>query len=112
MLCPTVDQVKRGNRPSRAGGLLARRSAAGCGRVADGFRSSSADEPVTRSKNSMAAKPRGSSPDGITTVLADVADPAVILKTGGGLYWLIPAVTASLPGGVINAWLFLIKVTN
>ena len=28
------------------------------------------------------------------------------------LYWLIPAVVASLPGGVANAWLFLVKVTG
>jgi len=33
-----------------------------------------------------------------------------VLKAGGGLYWMIPAVFASLVGGVINAWLFLIKV--
>jgi len=26
------------------------------------------------------------------------------------LYWLIPAAVASLVGGVVNAWLFLIKV--
>ncbi len=26
------------------------------------------------------------------------------------LYWMIPAVLASLVGGVINAWLFLLKV--
>jgi hypothetical protein len=28
------------------------------------------------------------------------------------LYWLIPAVTASLIGGVVNAWLFLIRVRS
>lgn len=28
----------------------------------------------------------------------------------GLLYWMIPAVLASPVGGVINAWLFLIKV--
>jgi len=28
------------------------------------------------------------------------------------LYWLIPATVASLLGGVINAWLFLVKVTS
>jgi hypothetical protein len=32
--------------------------------------------------------------------------------TDGGLYWLIPAAVASLVGGVINAWLFLVKVTS
>jgi hypothetical protein len=29
---------------------------------------------------------------------------------GGGLYWLLPAVLAGLVGGVINAWLFLLRV--
>jgi hypothetical protein len=28
----------------------------------------------------------------------------------GGLYWLIPAVVCSLVGGVVNAWLFLVRV--
>jgi hypothetical protein len=35
-----------------------------------------------------------------------------LMKAGGGLYWLIPAVMASLLGGVVNAWLFLVKVTG
>jgi hypothetical protein len=30
----------------------------------------------------------------------------------GGLYWLIPAVVASLLGGVVSAWLFLTKVPS
>jgi hypothetical protein len=28
------------------------------------------------------------------------------------LYWLIPAAVASLAGGVVNAWLFLARVTG
>jgi hypothetical protein len=28
------------------------------------------------------------------------------------LYWLIPAAVASLVGGVVNAWLFLIRVAR
>jgi len=35
-----------------------------------------------------------------------------VLKAGGGLYWLIPATVASLVGGVVNAWLFLVRVTS
>jgi hypothetical protein len=35
-----------------------------------------------------------------------------LLKAGGGLYWLIPATVASLLGGVVNAWLFLVKVPS
>jgi hypothetical protein len=48
----------------------------------------------------------------ITTALAGVAGPAFILKAGSGLSRLIPAAMASLPGGVINAGLFLIKVAS
>jgi hypothetical protein len=34
------------------------------------------------------------------------------VKAGGGLYWLIPAAVASILGGVVNAWLFLVKLTT
>jgi hypothetical protein len=36
------------------------------------------------------------------------------LPAGGRrwLDWLIPAAVASLLGGVVNAWLFLVKVTS
>lgn len=37
---------------------------------------------------------------------------AVIARAGGGLYWLIPAVAASLVGGVINAWLFVVRIPS
>jgi hypothetical protein len=46
----------------------------------------------------------------ITAVLVGVTGLSLTLKAGGGLYWMIPAVSASLVGGVINAWLFLLKV--
>ena len=52
------------------------------------------------------------SPNTITAVLVAVAGLTFMLKAGGGLYWLIPATVASLLGGVINAWLFLVKVTS
>jgi hypothetical protein len=51
------------------------------------------------------------SPNTITAVLVAVAGLTFLLKAGGGLYWLIPAVT-SLVGGVVNAWLFLVRVTS
>ena len=50
------------------------------------------------------------SPNMVTAVLVGVAGLTFLLKAGGGLYWMIPAVLASLVGGVINAWLFLIKL--
>jgi cation transport ATPase len=52
------------------------------------------------------------SPNMITAVLVGVAGATFLAKAGGGLYWLIPAVLTSLVGGVINAWLFLIKVPS
>jgi hypothetical protein len=52
------------------------------------------------------------SPNTITAVLVGVAGLTFLVKAGGGLYWLIPAAVASLVGGVINAWLFLVKITS
>ena len=52
------------------------------------------------------------SPNTVTAVLVGVAGLTFLLKAGGGLYWLIPAVVASLVGGVVNAWLFLVRVTS
>jgi hypothetical protein len=50
------------------------------------------------------------SPNMITSVLVALAGLTLLLTAGGGLYWMIPATLASLVGGVINAWLFLVKV--
>jgi hypothetical protein len=52
------------------------------------------------------------SPNTITAVLVGVAGITFLLKAGGGLYWLIPAAIASLAGGVVNAWLFLVRGTK
>ena len=49
------------------------------------------------------------SPNAITSLLYGVAGVTFLITAGGGLYWLIPAAVASLAGGVINAWLFLIR---
>jgi hypothetical protein len=50
------------------------------------------------------------SPNTVTAVLVGIAGLSFLAKAGGGLYWMIPAVLASLVGGVINAWLFLLEV--
>jgi hypothetical protein len=50
------------------------------------------------------------SPNSVTAVLVAVAGLSLLLKAGGGLYWMLPAVLAGLVGGVINAWLFPIRV--
>ena len=52
------------------------------------------------------------SPNTITAVLVAVAGLTFLLKSGGGLYWLIPAAVTSLLGGVVNAWLFLVRVAS
>lgn len=52
------------------------------------------------------------SPNTITAVLVAVAGLTLLLQAGGGLYWLIPAAVASLVGGVVNAWLFLVRLTG
>jgi hypothetical protein len=50
------------------------------------------------------------SPNAITCVLFGIAGVTFLLSGGGGLYWLIPAAVSSLVGGVINAWLFLVRL--
>jgi hypothetical protein len=50
------------------------------------------------------------SPNSVTALLFGLAGLTFLVKSGGGLYWLIPAVLAGLVGGVINAWLFLVRV--
>jgi hypothetical protein len=50
------------------------------------------------------------SPNLVTALLVAVTGLSFLLKAGGGLYWMIPAVLAGLVGGVINAWLFLVRV--
>jgi hypothetical protein len=61
-------------------------------------------------ESSVARYIEAASPNMITAVLTGVAGLLLLIKAGGELYWLIPAVVASLVGGVINAWLFLLKV--
>ena len=52
------------------------------------------------------------SPNTVTALLVAAAGFTFLLKAGGGLYWLIPAVLAGLVGGVVNAWLFLIRISD
>ena len=52
------------------------------------------------------------SPNTVSAVLVGVAGLTFLLRAGGGLYWLIPAAVTSLLGGVVNAWLFLVRVTS
>ena len=52
------------------------------------------------------------SPNTITAILVGVAGITLLVRAGGGLYWLMPAVAASLVGGVVNAWLFLVGLPS
>ena len=52
------------------------------------------------------------SPNAGTPVLIGVGGATLLLHTGGGLYWLLAAVVASLLGGVVSAWLFLVTLTG
>ena len=61
-------------------------------------------------RNSVARYVERASPNTVTAVLTGIAGLTMLLRAGGGLYWLIPAVLAGLVGGVINAWLFLLRV--
>ncbi len=62
------------------------------------------------SQSSVARYVERASPNMVTAVLTGVAGLTLLLRGGGGLYWLIPAVLSGLVGGVINAWLFLLRV--
>jgi hypothetical protein len=52
------------------------------------------------------------SPNTITATLVGVAGVTLLVHAGGGLYWLIPSAVASLVGGVVNAWLFLVRLPS
>jgi hypothetical protein len=64
------------------------------------------------SESRVARYIEAASPNLLTAVLVAIGGLTYIVDAGGGLYWLIPAVVASLVGGVINAWLFLVSVTG
>jgi hypothetical protein len=43
------------------------------------------------------------------SLLLAIAAVTFLVKHGGGLYSLLPAVAASLLSGVVSAWLFLVS---
>jgi hypothetical protein len=52
------------------------------------------------------------SPNTLTPLLIGVGGVTLLLQAGGGLYWLIAAAVASLLGGVVGSWLFLVKLSR
>ena len=80
-----------------------------------GYRGGEGHDPADKGRTSgdrLAGYLQQYSPNLVTTVLVAVAAVTLMVKAGGGLYWLIPAMTASLVGGVTSAWLFLVKLTG
>ena len=51
-------------------------------------------------------------PNAVTSILLMAAGVVLIFNVHAGLYVLIAPVLAALAGGVINAWLFLTRITN
>jgi hypothetical protein len=52
------------------------------------------------------------SPNTVTPVLTGGGGITLLAHAGGGLYGLLPAAVASPLGGVVSAWLFLVRVTG
>ncbi|MFC1405569.1 MULTISPECIES: hypothetical protein [Streptacidiphilus] len=52
-----------------------------------------------------------SSPNLLTVLFLLTGGATVLAGHGGGLYWLVPSAVVALVGGVINAWLFLTRLT-
>jgi len=86
--------------------------AAGCGRGIVRGPAHPGPASWSRSRSRRGPLHRKVFPNTITAVLVGVAGITFLVKAGGGLYWLIPAAVASLFGGVVNAWLFLVRMTG
>jgi hypothetical protein len=52
-----------------------------------------------------------SSPNLLTVVFLLTGGITVLAGHGGGLYWFVPSAVVALVGGVMNAWLFLTRLT-
>jgi hypothetical protein len=46
-----------------------------------------------------------------TSLLTEIAGVTLIVG-GGGLYWLVPALILALVGGMLNAWLLLVRIPS
>ena len=49
-------------------------------------------------------------PDVATCGCLAVAGATLLAESGGGLYWLVPAVLAAVIFGLINAWVLLVEI--
>jgi hypothetical protein len=46
----------------------------------------------------------------LATLPVIVAGASLVARSGGGLYWLVPAIVLLLGVGVMNAWILLIEI--
>jgi hypothetical protein len=46
-----------------------------------------------------------------TSLLTEIAGVTLIVG-GGGLYWLVPALILALVGGMLTAWLLLVRLPS
>lgn len=46
-----------------------------------------------------------------TSLFTEIAGVTLIVG-GGGLYWLVPALILALVGGMLNAWLLLVRLPS
>jgi modulator of FtsH protease len=51
------------------------------------------------------------SPTTGTSLLTEIAGVTLIVG-GGGLYWLVPAIILALVGGMLNAWVLLVRLPS
>ena len=70
-----------------------------------------------RAKSDRTTEPLGRvldavAPNAVTSILLMAAGLVLILNVHAGLYVLLAPVLVALAGGVINAWLFLTRITN
>jgi hypothetical protein len=52
------------------------------------------------------------SPNLVTSAMIGLAGLTLLIRGGGGLFWLLPTAVTSLLGGVVSAWLFLVRVNG
>jgi hypothetical protein len=46
----------------------------------------------------------------LATLPVIVAGASLVARSGGGLYWLVPAIVLLVGVGVMNAWILLIEI--
>jgi hypothetical protein len=66
----------------------------------------------TQNRSAIGRRLDATNPTVVTCSLLVIAAVVLILGHKGGIYVLVPALFAVLVGGVVNAWLILVKLTD